>query len=339
MSWNRRREFYMRWTYRRGLRAPSLRSPVYSQMGPTMTEIVFHPNVSTERLENLLEDAREHGSTNWSSKKAAAADQLYLFYWGKPHARIVAVGRPTGEVERGEGKTDWTSALVQYYAEFNPLVALENAVSVEEIIVDPVLAKWWAKKPYQGNPKKVEKPFADRLLALVIRGNPSVQRLVKQTVARMSPPPKVLDKELRDLPDAERVRVRREIGLLLRDARLRPSVLRVWGAACALCGLSMEDGAESECEVAHIEPVADGGADKIKNALPLCRTHHWAFDRFLWAIEPDTLRVRIAPKAKNSLLSKYAGRRIRSPSGERKLPLETAISRAALRKRWNAFDR
>jgi len=54
------------------------------------------------------------------------------------------------------------------------------------------------------------------------------------------------------------------------------------------------------------------GADLIANAIPLCRTHHWAFDRHLWGIHPETLEIHVRADAAKSLQS-IAGKTITRP--------------------------
>lgn len=61
--------------------------------------------------------------------------------------------------------------------------------------------------------------------------------------------------------------------------------------------MSLETGTgDAECEVAHVVPVTGKGLDQVGNAIPLCRTHHWAFDRHLWAIDPTTRRIVVVLK-------------------------------------------
>jgi predicted restriction endonuclease len=76
-----------------------------------------------------------------------------------------------------------------------------------------------------------------------------------------------------------------------RDRMLRPKVLEWWGPTCAACGMTLVAASSRtgldryECEVAHLEPVSDEAPDAL-NTMPLCRAHHWTYDRQLWAIHP-----------------------------------------------------
>jgi predicted restriction endonuclease len=48
-------------------------------------------------------------------------------------------------------------------------------------------------------------------------------------------------------------------------------------------------------KAAHICGKADKGSDDWRNGLPLCSTHHDAFDAHLLRVHPDTLSIEITP--------------------------------------------
>jgi len=48
-------------------------------------------------------------------------------------------------------------------------------------------------------------------------------------------------------------------------------------------------------KAAHICGKADEGSDDWRNGLPLCSTHHDAFDAHLFRIHPDTLSIEMMP--------------------------------------------
>jgi hypothetical protein len=73
------------------------------------------------------------------------------------------------------------------------------------------------------------------------------------------------------------------------QAIFRFRVLKRYGAECVLCGLKHP----AVLDAAHLCPVDEGGTDDPRNGLPLCATHHRAFDAGLLGIEPDSLCVRI----------------------------------------------
>jgi predicted Zn-ribbon and HTH transcriptional regulator len=136
-------------------------------------------------------------------------------------------------------------------------------------------------------------------------------------------PPKPLSKAERDavvaalaeLPAEERKTYERLLRVVARTAGLRAKVLQVWPAECAACGLELRDHDDNaECEIAHIRDVHAKGLDLIANCVPLCRSHHWAFDRDLWAIHPNTLKIAIAPGTAASSLAALAGKIIERPA-------------------------
>ncbi len=64
-------------------------------------------------------------------------------------------------------------------------------------------------------------------------------------------------------------------------------VIRRYGARCAVCDIT----ATAVIDAAHLCPVDDEGSDDARNGLPLCATHHRAFDAGLFGLEPGSLRI------------------------------------------------
>ncbi len=82
---------------------------------------------------------------------------------------------------------------------------------------------------------------------------------------------------------------------VLREAAFSRLVKRAYAHSCAACGSGWlvpvgEPGLDpvSEPEAAHIIPVAMQGRDDLRNALCLCRSHHWAFDRHLLFVDENS---------------------------------------------------
>jgi hypothetical protein len=48
-------------------------------------------------------------------------------------------------------------------------------------------------------------------------------------------------------------------------------------------------------KAAHIRGKAHKGSDDWRNGLPLCSTHHDAFDAHLFTIHPETLAIETMP--------------------------------------------
>ncbi len=170
---------------------------------------------------------------------------------------------------------------------------------------------------------------AERLLRAA-RGKPPAARWNRSDDAVVSS----TRARLRELPLVERKVALREIKLAIRNALLRRAVLAHWPRACAACGCSIQHGDRAECEVAHVRAVHQKGADQIRNALPLCRTHHWAFDALLWAIRPADLRIYVRKSLrKNPSLKPIHGRIVRRPPSAQ-VPL---LASDAVVWRWKRF--
>jgi putative restriction endonuclease len=76
--------------------------------------------------------------------------------------------------------------------------------------------------------------------------------------------------------------------------RFRFQVLSQYGLKCAVCHITHP----LLLTAAHICGKSQNGSDDWRNGLPLCPTHHQAFDSHLFAIEPDTYTIRCAPNLK-----------------------------------------
>ena len=78
---------------------------------------------------------------------------------------------------------------------------------------------------------------------------------------------------------------------LERNPQFRFEVFRRFQGRCAVSDL----GVTKMLEAAHVVPVAKGGADDPRNGLLLSASHHRAFDRQLWSINPATLAIETKP--------------------------------------------
>jgi len=73
--------------------------------------------------------------------------------------------------------------------------------------------------------------------------------------------------------------------------RFRFQVLAQYGCKCAVCPITHS----SLMKAAHIRDKAHNGSDDWRNGIPLCSTHHDAFDAHLFIIHPDTLKIETPP--------------------------------------------
>ena len=114
---------------------------------------------------------------------------------------------------------------------------------------------------------------------------------------------------------------------VVRSRAFRRLVLPAYEHRCALCGLRLRVGELAEVEAAHVCPRRLKGTDDPRNGLALCRTHHWAFDQFLWTIrEQDRIEVRPERGAHDDLegLRRFAS--VTFPANERWRPHAEALA-------------
>jgi HNH endonuclease len=78
--------------------------------------------------------------------------------------------------------------------------------------------------------------------------------------------------------------------------RFRFQVIAKYGYKCAVCAITHP----SLMKAAHICGKAHNGSDDWRNGLPLCSTHHDAFDAHLFAVQPDTLVIETMPSVSPS---------------------------------------
>jgi putative restriction endonuclease len=105
-------------------------------------------------------------------------------------------------------------------------------------------------------------------------------------------------------------------------------VVESYNATCSLCGSQLQWHGLAEVEAAHIKPRAALGPDDVRNALALCRTHHWAFDHGLWTATEDlVVRVQRAPGGVPDLgaLRDVDGQSLRAPQRSSARPHPDAL--------------
>ena len=122
-----------------------------------------------------------------------------------------------------------------------------------------------------------------------------------------------------------------EVDRIARSRALRVQVLAAYDEECAVCGNGLRDpNGGTELEAAHIVPRNLKGTDDVRNALALCRSHHWAFDRGLYGIDPRTHRIIVANESKaipqNGTLRELDGRRIRQAKPAELAPHSDALT-------------
>lgn len=74
-------------------------------------------------------------------------------------------------------------------------------------------------------------------------------------------------------------------------------VFRRYGTCCAVCEVAVM----GLLDAAHLRPYAEGGSNDERNGLVLCATHHRAFDKRLFGIDPATYELAYANGAAGPL--------------------------------------
>lgn len=97
--------------------------------------------------------------------------------------------------------------------------------------------------------------------------------------------------------------------MALRDAQLRWLVLEHYGSACAICGSNFGDVERGlyEVEVCHLQALRFGGPDALTNVMPMCRTHHWAFDAGLFTLAQHG-QILVSNRMAPDLRTRFNGR-------------------------------
>jgi hypothetical protein len=72
----------------------------------------------------------------------------------------------------------------------------------------------------------------------------------------------------------------------------RISTIRRYGTTCAVCDINIVD----LLDAAHLVPKTESGSDDPRNGIVLCCLHHRAFDRGMFAINPETLSITPHPR-------------------------------------------
>jgi putative restriction endonuclease len=119
-----------------------------------------------------------------------------------------------------------------------------------------------------------------------------------------------------------------------REQAFRSLILAEYGRLCCLCRsmfvLKDTSGMLVEAEAAHIIPVSEKGPDDPRNALSLCKRHHWAFDKGLFTFS-DAREALISPAVRRAErqkfdLEEYEGEAMNPPSSESCRPDPMALA-------------
>lgn len=100
-----------------------------------------------------------------------------------------------------------------------------------------------------------------------------------------------------------------------RKQSFRNSIMSLYDFTCSMCRrrIITLDG-ETIVDAAHIVPFRESFNNDVKNGFPLCKNHHWIFDRGLISVDED-YRVLISQKidASSIITIDLEGRKIMLP--------------------------
>lgn len=115
--------------------------------------------------------------------------------------------------------------------------------------------------------------------------------------------------------------------------QFRFQVLAKYGCKCAVCAINHPH----LLKAAHICGKAHNGCDDWRNGLPLCSTHHDAFDAHLFAIHPDTLVISTMPGVSSLDIGITA--KILDPVRQKPHPAALSWRFAQIKKLWPVQDK
>jgi predicted restriction endonuclease len=102
------------------------------------------------------------------------------------------------------------------------------------------------------------------------------------------------------------IRLRDNAKIRIGQKKFREEMFKKFNSKCIISGNDCED----ELKACHIIPVADNESYDIDNGLLLTSTFHDTMDKYLWSINPETLKVQIHPTKNVGQIKKYNGKKI-----------------------------
>ena len=148
-----------------------------------------------------------------------------------------------------------------------------------------------------------------------------MNRLFLLEFAEVAPENLAIEVDSPFVPKVKRSLTVDQIVRVERNPRFKFEVIKRHGGVCAVTGLSvieMLDGA-------HVVPVAVGGVDDPRNGLLLSASHHRAYDKHLWCINPDSLRIETSPKGPSLQEMKFLHRDVEHLAEVGALPHSEAL--------------
>lgn len=97
---------------------------------------------------------------------------------------------------------------------------------------------------------------------------------------------------------------------LFNSVSFRDFVLTTYGNTCAITGQVISYGPFNNLEAAHINPRCHGGYYLPQNGIAMRRDIHWAFDKGMFFVDPQTLEIHVHEAVRHCYLGAYDGKKI-----------------------------
>jgi len=118
-----------------------------------------------------------------------------------------------------------------------------------------------------------------------------------------------------------RARILSAIAVRRGQAQFRAALVAAYHGRCAISGCD----ADAALEAAHIRPYRGKHTHHVQNGILLRADLHTLFDRGLITINPETLKVEVAPQLISTVYKEIAGRTITRPDAAGERPDKDAL--------------
>ena len=102
------------------------------------------------------------------------------------------------------------------------------------------------------------------------------------------------------------LKICQESNIRLSQTEFRNSLISYYDSKCVIT----QNESLEELEAAHIIEFKDNGDYDVNNGLLLEANLHKTFDRYLWTINPDTLKIETNPNNITKSIKKYVGKKV-----------------------------
>jgi predicted restriction endonuclease len=102
------------------------------------------------------------------------------------------------------------------------------------------------------------------------------------------------------------IRLKEDHKIRLGQKQFRQEILKKFNYKCIISDNDCED----ELKACHIVPVCDEESYDIDNGLLLTSTFHDTMDKYLWAIDPESLEIKIHPTKNVGQIKNYNGKKV-----------------------------